>query len=81
MNELDVNNFHINPCVFRNRNMSLILGVYIDDVIILGEEDIIKDFINKMGEMLLKKDVNKFFGCEFLWNEKMMRLICIKRDH
>jgi len=56
----------------------IILGLYVDDVLIVGDELEVKTFIESFKKKYksgVYDSVDDFIGCELLWNVSRTRLI------
>lgn len=59
------------PCLFRDVNNTMITGVYVDDMIVVGENDSVENVICLMKNrltMTIEDTITKFVGCELTWS-------------
>ena len=57
-------------CVLVKEN--IIIGLYVDDIIITGENEVVEDFTEVFGKKYKSRvfdDVQDFIGCELIWNK------------
>lgn len=67
---MDLKIFHSYPLLFLNKNMYMVIGVYVDYLVIIGEGETIEDCLTKLQQKLvikMKQTVYKFIGCEIKW--------------
>ena len=60
-------------CLFKNRQESLFIGTYVDDVLVVGNKELAGKFIDdlkKIFTITIQEKVNKFVGCELTWDEE-----------
>ena len=68
--------------LFKDDSNELFVGVYVDDILVVGLEDKVDSFVNVLKRrftLTVKKEVNNFVECEFEWvnnnvvlNQKVM---------
>lgn len=64
------------PCLLNKEN--IIIGIYIDDILVIGSKDDIKTFVNKLQNIFklrIKTGITEFIGCEFEWNSNKDQII------
>jgi len=57
---------------------NIIIGLYVDDILITGELCEVEDFTKKFGEKYKSRvfdEVNDFIGCELVWNSDKSKVI------
>jgi len=70
---VDFMNFDVcisDSCIFIKPN--IILGLYVDDILIIGENDAVNDFIVVFGDRFACRTdskVDEFIGCQMTWNK------------
>ena len=69
MNELNFEVCTADGCILMKENV--ILGLYVDDIIVTGKNDEVKKFTDEFQNKFKSRyyeSVEDFIGCEFKWN-------------
>ena len=56
--------------LFKDHSNEPFVGVYVDDILVVGLEDNVSSFVNvlkRIFTLTVKKEVNNFVGCYFQW--------------
>ena len=56
------------PCVFRKNEVSLMVGVHVDDIIVSGEQDLCDEFLSQLKQRFPVKNLGElkmYTGCAF----------------
>ena len=81
VNQLGFSRSQIDPCLFKNQY--IFLGLYVDDILAVGEEKQVKKFLKDMQQefnIRSESRIDDFIGCQFLWNDSQSSVILHQTD-
>ena len=67
--DLDSKNFKSDPCLYKRD--SLYIGLYVDDIFIVGPNTLINNFVEENSKRLIIRkydEVLDFVGSQLIWN-------------
>ena len=70
ISKMDIFQCQSDTFLFKDHSNELFVGVYVDDILVVGLEDKVNSFVNvlkRIFTLTVKKEVNNFVGCEFEW--------------
>ena len=63
-------------CIFVKAN--IILGLYVDDILIVGRTDVVDEFAENMKKRFacrVDMNVDEFIGCQMCWSQDKNRVV------
>ena len=75
---MGMNRFIIEPCLLCDKENELFIGLYVDDILIIGKEEKVTKFRNdlkKRFNVTFEDSISEFLGCDMKIDRSMKEVV------